>query len=271
VVDEIRPQQRCHCIDTTLAKQLGDGFLNDALVVSAHVAILSGYPGLVDEIPFHGLTPAAWRISPRTLAAAALVRICAVIEVLDYDPRWAERFEVLRAEYAGAMASAGVPVVAIEHVGSTSVPGLAAKPTIDCDIVVERSDVDAASDVLVSLGFQPRGELGIPERWAFYEPARLKGTNTYVIVAGSLSLKNHLAVRDALRANEALRDEYAAVKKRVGATAGDLYEYGAGKNSMVQLVLEAAGISDAERASIDGNQVPQTSRPARDRDSGALG
>jgi GrpB-like predicted nucleotidyltransferase (UPF0157 family) len=185
-----------------------------------------------------------------------------VIEVLDYDPRWAERFELLRAKYAAALAAAGVPVVAIEHVGSTSVPGLAAKPIIDCDIVVERPDVDAASDVLVSLGFEPRGELGIPERWAFYEPGRLKGTNTYVIVAGSLSLKNHLAVREVLRANDALRDEYAAVKKRVGATAGDIYEYGAGKNSMLQSILEAAGLGDAERASIDSNQVPQTSRPA---------
>jgi GrpB-like predicted nucleotidyltransferase (UPF0157 family) len=59
-----------------------------------------------------------------------------VITVVDYDPAWPERFEMLRNEYAAAMAGAGVVVVAIEHVGSTSVPGLAAKPIIDCDIVV---------------------------------------------------------------------------------------------------------------------------------------
>ena len=89
-----------------------------------------------------------------------------------------------------------VPVMAIEHVGSTSVPGLAAKPVIDCDIVVGEAYVAAAGGVLISLGFAPLGELGIPQRWAFKEPARLSGTNTYVIVDGCLSLRNHLALRD---------------------------------------------------------------------------
>ena len=126
----------------------------------------------------------------------------------DYDPGWPARFEGLRREYAAAMAAAGVPVVAIEHVGSTSVPGLAAKPVIDCDIVV------------------------------------------------SLSLRNHLAVRDTLRAAPVRRDEYAEVKRRVGAVAADIDEYGQGKNAMVQRILAAAGLTDDERSSIDGNQVP---------------
>lgn len=51
-----------------------------------------------------------------------------VIAVIEYDPAWPKRFEAFRDEYAKAMAAAGVPIVAIEHVGSTSVPGLAAKP-----------------------------------------------------------------------------------------------------------------------------------------------
>lgn len=181
-----------------------------------------------------------------------------MVEVVDYDPAWASRFEALRQEYAEAMRTAEVPFVVIEHVGSTSVPGLAAKPVIDCDIVVGAAHVAAATDVLVGLGFTPRGELGIPQRWAFYEPERLAGTNTYVVVDGSLSLRNHLAVRDVLRADPALREEYADVKKRVAATAADIYEYGAGKNAMVQRILEAAGLSADERASIDANQVPIT-------------
>lgn len=179
-----------------------------------------------------------------------------MISVVDYDPAWPQRFGALRAEYAAAMAAAGVPVLAIEHVGSTSVPGLAAKPVVDCDIVVAEPDVAAASLVLVSLGFTPEGELGIPLRWAFREPARLAGTNTYVIVAGSLSLSNHLAVRDILRADPALRDRYAAVKQQVGAVAVDIDAYGQGKNAMIQQILAAAGLTDAERASINGNQVP---------------
>ena len=60
----------------------------------------------------------------------------------------------------------------------------------------------------------PLGELGIPLRWAFKEPGRLSGTNTYVIVEGSLALRNHLAVRETLRADPGLREQYAAVKRR---------------------------------------------------------
>lgn len=179
-----------------------------------------------------------------------------MIIVAEYDPAWPERFEQLRREYAQAMAGAGVPVAAIEHVGSTSVPGLAAKPVIDCDIVVARQHVAAASQVLAGLGFTPLGELGIPLRWAFREPARLAGTNTYVIVEGSLALRNHLAVRDTLRADPGLRERYAVVKRRAGAVAADIDEYGQRKNAMVQEILAAAGLTDAERASIDANQVP---------------
>jgi GrpB-like predicted nucleotidyltransferase (UPF0157 family) len=183
-------------------------------------------------------------------------RLWSVITVAEYDPGWPERFEGLRREYAAALAAAGVPVVAIEHVGSTSVPGLAGKPVIDCDIVVAQADVAAASQVLIGLGFRPLGELGIPLRWAFKEPERLAGTNTYVIVDGSLSLRNHLALRDTLRADPVLRDEYAEVKRRVGAQAADIDEYGQGKNAMIQRILAAAGLTNQERSSIDGNQVP---------------
>ena len=180
-------------------------------------------------------------------------RLSGVITVVEYDPGWPGRFEGLRREYAVAMAAAGVPVVAIEHVGSTSVPGLAGKPVIDCDIVVAEQDVAAAAQVLTGLGFRAEGELGIPLRWAFREPERLAGTNTYVIVDGSLALRNHRAVRDTLRADPALRDEYAEVKRRAGAVAADICEYGRGKNATIQRILAAAGLTDEERASIDGN------------------
>ena len=179
-----------------------------------------------------------------------------MITVVDYDPAWPQRFEELREEYARALAGVGVRVVAIEHIGSTSVPGLAAKPVIDCDIVVSERDVEAAGSALIALGFAPLGELGIPQRWAFKEPARLAGTNTYVTVEGCLSLRNHLAVRDVLRTDAALRDEYDLVKKRVGASAANIDEYGQGKNDIVQQILAAAGMSEAERVSIGGNQVP---------------
>ena len=179
-----------------------------------------------------------------------------MITVVEYALGWLARFERLRHEYAAAMAAAGVPVVAIEHVGSTSVPGLAAKPIIDCDIIVAEAQVAAASAALLSLGFTPLGELGIPQRWAFREPARLAGTNTYVIVDGCLSLRNHRGLRAVLRADAALREEYAAVKRQAGARAANIDEYGQLKSAVIQKILAAAGLSETERASIAANNVP---------------
>jgi GrpB-like predicted nucleotidyltransferase (UPF0157 family) len=179
-----------------------------------------------------------------------------VIVVVEYDLSWPRRFESLRDEYAGAMAAAGVPVTAIEHVGSTAVPGLAAKPVIDCDIVVAQLAVMAASQTLLALGFTPLGELGIPSRWAFKEPERLAGTNTYVVVEGSLSLCNHLAVRNVLRADPDLREQYETVKRRLAAVTDDIDEYGQGKSAVIQRILATAGLTDAELSSIDANQVP---------------
>lgn len=179
-----------------------------------------------------------------------------MIEVADYDPAWPGRFSALRARYAAALAAAGVPVVAIEHVGSTAVPGLAAKPVIDCDIIVTADNVPAAAAVLVSLGLTPEGELGIPQRRAFREPAGCPRVNTYVIVDGCLALRNHLALREALRADEGLRAEYGAAKKRAGAVAAGIDEYLDLKGAVVQKVLAAAGLTEAERAEIAAANVP---------------
>jgi len=90
--------------------------------------------------------------------------------VVEYDASWPRRFEAFEEEYRAALKRSAVEVVGIEHVGSTAVPGLAAKPIIDCGIVVDAEHVVPASDVLVGLGFRPLGELGIPQRWAFKEP-----------------------------------------------------------------------------------------------------
>ena len=179
-----------------------------------------------------------------------------MIRVVDYDESWQQRFESLRDEYSAALSHASVGVVAIEHVGSTSVPGLAAKPIIDCDIVVTAKQVAPASNVLVGLGFHPLGELGILDRWAFTEPPRLAGTNTYVVVEDSLSLRNHLRFRDTLRTNVELRDRYSAVKKDAGATSASIEEYGQHKNALIQQILAAAGLTDDERRAIDAAQIP---------------
>lgn len=185
-----------------------------------------------------------------------VVRVQRMIRVEEYNPSWPQRFEALKRHYTETFEQAGVAVVAIEHVGSTAVPHLAAKPFIDLDIVVRDTDVPAATAAMTTLGFRPLGELGIPQRWAFKSPSGFEDTNTYVIVEGSLSLRNHLAVRDALRGDEGLRERYAQVKREVGAQVGSIEEYGQGKDAMVQEILAAAGLSTSERASIGSNQVP---------------
>lgn len=174
-----------------------------------------------------------------------------MIVVVDYDPTWPDAFAGLRDQYAKALEHAGVPYISIEHVGSTSVPGLAAKPVIDLDIVVDVADMGRASSVLESLGFTSRGNLGILGRLAFIPPADFPATHTYIVDKDSRALRNHLALRDTLRVNTKLRDEYAQVKKRLATETDDIDVYIARKSDVVQRILDAAGISPEERAKID--------------------
>jgi len=169
--------------------------------------------------------------------------------VVPYDLAWPARFEVIAATLRTALA--GVPTLAIEHVGSTSVPGLAAKPVIDVDIVVERSHVDAASAALVVAGYFPLGDMGIVDRWAFRPPADAPRQNTYVVVDGCLCLRDHLGLRDTLRAHPALRDEYGAVKLALAARTDDMDVYIDGKTDVILKVLRLAGISDDELAELE--------------------
>lgn len=175
------------------------------------------------------------------------------VTVVPYDPAWPETFETIRTALATALA--GVPVVAIEHVGSTAVPGLAAKPVLDIDVVVEQADLAPAIAALGAAGYTHRGDLGVPERHAMRASTTDEHAavtrNVYVCVDGSLSLRNHRAVRDTLRTDPALRDAYAAVKLRLAQQELDgIEDYIDGKNEIVQQILAAAGISTDDRGAI---------------------
>lgn len=172
-----------------------------------------------------------------------------MIEIVDYDPDWPARFETLRQLYENILT--GVAILGIEHVGSTSVPGLAAKPLIDIDIVVTVDQVARAIEAMERAGFLSLGERGIPDRWALQAPSDLPRTNTYVVVEGSLALRNHLAVRDQLRHEVALRDEYAALKRSIAASVHDIDQYVEKKSSFLSVVLELAGLTAEERDAIE--------------------
>ena len=172
-----------------------------------------------------------------------------MIEIVDYDPVWPARFETLRQLYENVLT--GVAILGIEHVGSTSVRGLAAKPVIDIDIVVTVDQVARAIEAMERAGFLSLGERGIPDRWALQAPSDLPRTNTYVVVEGSLALRNHLAVRDQLRHEVALRDEYAALKRSIAASVHDMDQYVKKKSSFLSVVLELAGLTAEERDAIE--------------------
>jgi GrpB-like predicted nucleotidyltransferase (UPF0157 family) len=172
-----------------------------------------------------------------------------MIEVVPFDAQWPLRFEELRHRLADALE--GVPIISIEHVGSTAVMGLAAKPTIDIDVVVAEQDVEAASRCLAHVGYHPRGDLGVPGRYAFRVPKGWFPTNTYVVVAGCLALRNHLAIRDALRSDPALREEYGALKLRLAASAPDIERYVEGKTTFLLRILALSGIGPQDLAEIE--------------------
>ena len=176
--------------------------------------------------------------------------------MVPYDSAWPQRFDAVRSELRAALTT--VSVVAIEHVGSTSVPGLAAKPVIDIDVVVARDDVARAVASLEAIGYLPLGDLGVPDRYALRPPDDGVRRNVYVVVDGSLSLRNHRAVRAALLADADLRREYGDLKLALAQRDFDtIDEYVAAKSPLLQRILERGGIDERDRNEIAAANEPR--------------
>lgn len=172
-----------------------------------------------------------------------------LVEVVDYDPQWPQMFAQLRA-YIWPVLSAYV--LAIEHVGSTSVEGLAAKPIIDMDAVVRPEDLPRAIEGLATLGYVHRGNLGIEGREAFSAPSNLPRHNLYVCLQGSLGLRNHLALRDYLRTNPEAVKQYSALKRELAlAHSHDIEAYIEGKTQFIVEILQQMGLGDSELSKIE--------------------
>ena len=130
-------------------------------------------------------------------------------------------------------------------------PGLAAKPILDIDVIVEGAEMAAAVTALESIGYVHRGDLGVTDREAFFAPDESPRRNVYVCRAGTLHVRNHLAVRDVLRRRPDLRDEYAAVKLELASEPDmDIDTYIARKSAVLQRVLAASDITEDERLEI---------------------
>ena len=136
-----------------------------------------------------------------------------------YNPKWPEQFRELK-EF---LEKNTTEYISIEHVGSTSIPGMNAKPIIDIDVIVE----DAAQflklkEELSKIGYVHEGDYGIPGREAFDHekvPVSIEH-HLYVCVQDNAELKRHLKFRDVLRSNPELVNEYNKIKEEILAKVG---------------------------------------------------
>jgi HAD superfamily hydrolase (TIGR01509 family) len=169
------------------------------------------------------------------------------VVVLPFDPAWEAAY---RAEARRLLQALGGHIVAIHHIGSTSVPGLAAKPIID--LLLEVADLgvaDAFQRALVRLGYQALGEHGLPgRRYLRRVTEGRRSHHLHVYPSGHSGLRRHLAFRDYLRRHPAARQQYGELKLHLAAKHPlDRQAYISGKNDLVT-ALERDALAWAEAA-----------------------
>lgn len=157
------------------------------------------------------------------------------VRLAEWTPRWAELFA---EEAARLRVALGDLAIAIEHYGSTSVPGLVAKPLLDI-LVGGREATDAAPYLaaLAPLGYDYAPHAGVPEHLVFGR-ATARTHLIHVVRYGGGAWHRALAFRDALRADAGLRDSYAALKRDLAQCHGaERSRYTAAKSAFVDHVL----------------------------------
>ena len=165
------------------------------------------------------------------------------VVVVPYDEAWARAFEAVREELQAAL---GELAVRIEHVGSTSVPGLSAKPIIDIDVVIHDTSLlpDAVS-ALAGIGYIHEGDGGIPGREMFKYTGKehLQKHHLYVCAEDSAELKRHTAFRDYLRSHPEAVREYSRVKEEGAALYPfDIDSYIGHKSPFIEGIYSRLGI-----------------------------
>jgi len=182
------------------------------------------------------------------------------IIIVDYDPDWPKLFEELRTPIASVL---GGLALTIEHVGSTSVPGLAAKPIIDMDVVVEStSHIPPAIERLATLGYVHEGNLGIPGREAFLWPPSTPRHHLYVCPRDSEALRHHLSFRNYLIKHPDEAQRYRLLKRELAEKfRNDREAYTNAKDEYIQAItdlgLHDVG-SDAILVMIEDVTVPRS-------------
>lgn len=158
------------------------------------------------------------------------------ILIEDYDAEWPRRFEVEKAKIEQAL---GERALAVEHIGSTSVVGLAAKPIVDmCVVVADSSDEASYVPDLEAAGYRLR--VREPDR---HEHRMLRtearDVHIHVFTVGSSEIERHLEFRDRLRANDEDRALYAATKRRLAEQDWPTMQHYADAKSLVIALISA--------------------------------
>jgi len=163
------------------------------------------------------------------------------IVVVDHDPGWPDRYEALRRQIVSALADLRFE---IEHVGSTAIPGLPAKPVIDLDVsLADADDMPAAIARLAAIGYVHEGDLGVPGREAFATPPGYgkHDHHLYVCVPGCAAHAEHVAFRDYLLVHPAAAQAYGELKRSLAARhRHDRAGYTNGKTDFVRRILASA-------------------------------
>jgi GrpB-like predicted nucleotidyltransferase (UPF0157 family) len=157
------------------------------------------------------------------------------IQVVAYDPAWRREFETEARHIARAL---GDSVVRIHHIGSTAIPGIYAKPIID--FLLEVDDIvrlDGRSSALEALGYEAKGEYGIPGR-RYFRKNNTSGVRTHQVHAfevGSKEIERHLAFRDYMIAHPEAAKRYGELKRRLArAHPNDMQAYMDGKDAFIK-------------------------------------
>jgi GrpB-like predicted nucleotidyltransferase (UPF0157 family) len=169
------------------------------------------------------------------------------IVVADYDPGWSERF---RHEEARIRAALGGAALSVEHIGSTSVPGLAAKPIVDVLLVVEASGDEASYlPALEEAGYVLRvREPDFDEHRMFRTPA--KDVHVHVFSAGSPEIDRYLLLRERLREDKGDRELYARTKRELANREWpSMQHYAEAKTEVIEGIIARAAAARASRDS----------------------
>ncbi|WP_379134069.1 GrpB family protein [Paenibacillus sp. sgz500958] len=161
------------------------------------------------------------------------------VEIVSYNPHWKTDFNKIKEMINSYINDL---IISIEHVGSTSIEGLSAKPIIDLDVVIENYAIlPSIIERLKAHGFEHEGNLGVEGREAFrrtYEDRQPK-YHLYVCPKDGKGYLEHIAFRDYLCANEESRKEYEELKlKLVEEYSNDIESYCNKKTEFIRKVLD---------------------------------